>query len=74
MTGTVGGARTAGIERADFARGTVFWLQRAVTDGYPVIGYNHWSLVDNYEWGDCSARSGLYRVNVLSDLLRVATP
>ena len=61
------GHRADAIERGDFLRDTVFWLQRAVADGYPVIGYNHWSLVDNYEWGDYSARFGLYRVDALSD-------
>ncbi|WP_411741229.1 family 1 glycosylhydrolase [Rhodococcus sp. IEGM 1408] len=64
---TADGGRADGIERGDFLRDTVFWLQRAVADGYPVIGYNHWSLVDNYEWGDYSARFGLYRVDVLAD-------
>ena len=64
---TLNGGRADGIERGDFLRDTVFWLQRAVADGYPVIGYNHWSLVDNYEWGDYSARFGLYRVDVLTD-------
>ena len=64
---TLDGGRGDGIERGEFLRDTVFWLQRAVADGYPVIGYNHWSLVDNYEWGDYSARFGLYRVDVLAD-------
>jgi beta-glucosidase len=64
---TLNGGRADGIERGDFLRDTVFWLQRAAADGYPVIGYNHWSLVDNYEWGDYSARFGLYRVDVLTD-------
>ena len=55
------------MDRGDFLRDTAFWLQRAVADGYPVIGYNHWSLVDNYEWGSYSPRFGLYRVDVLND-------
>lgn len=64
---TDNGVRADGVDRGDFLRDTAFWLQRAVADGYPVIGYNHWSLVDNYEWGDYSARFGLYQVDVLTD-------
>lgn len=25
-------------------------LKKAMDDGVPVIGYCHWSLIDNYEW------------------------
>lgn len=32
-----------------------------------VIGYNYWSLVDSYEWGNYRARFGLYRVDVKND-------
>ena len=71
---TDNGDRADGVDRGDFLRDTVFWLQRAVADGYPVIGYNHWSLVDNYEWGDYSARFGLYRVDALSDPTLTRTP
>ncbi|MBZ8176356.1 family 1 glycosylhydrolase [Corynebacterium sp. 3HC-13] len=64
---TDNGVRTDGVERGDFIKDTVFWLQRARADGYNVIGYNHWSLVDNYEWGKYAPRFGLYTVDVLSD-------
>src|SRR5262249_20044378 len=42
-------------------------VQAAIAEGLPVIGYLHWSLTDNYEWGSYTPRFGLYRVDVLSD-------
>ncbi len=38
-------------------------LQKAVQDGVPVLGYFHWTLVDNYEWGTWSQKTGLYRLD-----------
>jgi beta-glucosidase len=38
-------------------------LQRAVADGVPVLGYVHWSITDNYEWGSFSPRFGLFSVD-----------
>lgn len=53
----------------------MFWLQRAKADGIPIIGYNYWSLVDDYEWGSYRPRLGLYTVNALTDpaLKRIPT-
>ncbi|MEC3956595.1 family 1 glycosylhydrolase [Nocardia sp. CDC153] len=62
-----GQPRADGYTRADDLRDTVYWLQRAKADGMNVIGYNYWSLTDNYEWGSYSPRFGLYTVNVLTD-------
>ncbi|MET8779179.1 family 1 glycosylhydrolase [Nocardia sp. NPDC004654] len=53
--------------RADNLRDTVYWLQRAKADGIDLIGYNYWSLTDNYEWGSYTPRFGLYTVDVLTD-------
>ncbi|WKD60308.1 Beta-glucosidase A [Corynebacterium ciconiae DSM 44920] len=64
---TNNGTRADGADRGDFIRDTIFWIQRAIADGYPVIGYNAWSITDNYEWGDYSARFGLYQVDILDD-------
>jgi beta-glucosidase/6-phospho-beta-glucosidase/beta-galactosidase len=33
----------------------------------PVVGYNHWAITDNYEWGTYDSRFGLYQVDVLTD-------
>ncbi|RMI34342.1 family 1 glycosylhydrolase [Nocardia stercoris] len=67
--------RPDGYDRADHLRDTVYWLQRAKADGIDVIGYNYWSLTDNYEWGSYSNRFGLYTVDVRNDpsLTRVPT-
>ncbi|WP_018178421.1 glycoside hydrolase family 1 protein [Jongsikchunia kroppenstedtii] len=66
--GTNNGApRPDGYRRADLLRDDVYWLQRAKADGYNVIGYNYWSLTDNYEWGSYTPRFGLYTVNVKTD-------
>ncbi|GAA5049739.1 family 1 glycosylhydrolase [Nocardia callitridis] len=62
-----GATRADGYTRADSLRDTVYWLQRARADGIDVIGYNYWSLTDNYEWGSYTPRFGLYTVDVLTD-------
>ncbi|MEV0248465.1 family 1 glycosylhydrolase [Nocardia sp. NPDC050712] len=62
-----GHPRADGYSRADLLRDTVYWLQRAKADGINLIGYNYWSLTDNYEWGSYTPRFGLYTVDVLTD-------
>ena len=62
-----GKPRADGYTRSAYLRDTVYWLQRARDDGIDVIGYNYWSLTDNYEWGSYRPRFGLYTVNVLTD-------
>ncbi|MVU79136.1 family 1 glycosylhydrolase [Nocardia sp. ET3-3] len=67
--------RPDGYTRSDHLRDTVYWLQRAKSDGMNIIGYNYWSLTDNYEWSSYTPRFGLYTVNVRTDptLTRTAT-
>ncbi|MFG2946396.1 family 1 glycosylhydrolase [Streptomyces adustus] len=37
-------------ERAAFIEPALEGLQEAMTDGVPVLGYFHWTLMDNFEW------------------------
>lgn len=62
-----GAPRSDGYTRANFLRDTLFWLQRARGEGLPVVGYNYWSITDNYEWGSYDSCFGLYRVDVRND-------
>ncbi|WP_441958783.1 glycoside hydrolase family 1 protein [Mycolicibacterium houstonense] len=70
-----GKPRADGATRSQYLADTVFWLQRAKADGIPIIGYNYWSLIDNYEWGSYRPRFGLYTVDAVGDpaLRRVPT-
>lgn len=36
--------------RAAFIAPSLAGLKQAIDDGVPVIGYCHWSLIDNFEW------------------------
>lgn len=59
--------RPDGLSRGDHLRDNVYWMQRAMAEGIPVIGYSYWSLTDNYEWGSYRPRFGLYTVDVTTD-------
>jgi beta-glucosidase len=70
-----GTPRRDGYTRADDLRDTIYWVQRARDDGMNVIGYNYWSITDNYEWGSYTPRFGLFTVDVQTDpaLTRIPT-
>jgi beta-glucosidase/6-phospho-beta-glucosidase/beta-galactosidase len=38
-------------------------VNRLVERGEPLIGYLHWSLCDNYEWGSFAPRFGLFALD-----------
>ncbi|WP_084262333.1 glycoside hydrolase family 1 protein [Actinomadura formosensis] len=62
-----GKPRKDGYTRSDNLRDHIYWIQRAMADGVKMMGYNYWSLTDNYEWGIYRPRFGLYTVDVLTD-------
>jgi len=64
---TNNGYRSDGYTRSSHLLDHIYWMQRAVADGCTVIGYNYWSITDNYEWGTYQPRFGLYKVDVLTD-------
>jgi beta-glucosidase len=45
-------------------------LNRAVAEGVPVLGYMHWTLVDNYEWGSYEPKFGLFGIDRRDPTLR----
>lgn len=59
--------RRDGYTRSQHLKEHVEFLQRARAEGIDVVGFNVWSLTDNYEWGDYRNRFGLYTVDVEAD-------
>ncbi len=67
--------RADGWTREAFLVQHIKQVQRALRDGIPVLGYIHWSITDNYEWGSYTPRFGLYSVDCRrEDFTRVPTP
>ena len=55
--------RRDGWTRPQFIRETLRVLIRSIEEGIPIEAYFHWSLMDNYEWGDYQPRLGLYGID-----------
>ena len=36
--------------RKDFTQDHLFWIHKAISEKVNILGYFHWSLVDNFEW------------------------
>lgn len=49
--------------RIDYTYGALSSLLQDMKDGITVLGYLHWSLLDNYEWGSFSPTFGLVGVD-----------
>lgn len=51
MIVTENGIATADdTRRVEFIRRALEGVRRCISDGLPVKGYCHWSLMDNFEW------------------------
>lgn len=68
---------TSFMRRDQFARSVylrehIRVVKRLVDEGCPLIGYLHWSLFDNYEWGSYTPRFGLYHIDFTGEPDRIA--
>jgi beta-glucosidase len=55
--------RKDNLTRSNYLREQVRVVSRLVERGHPLIGYLHWSLFDNYEWGSFAPRFGLFSLD-----------
>jgi beta-glucosidase len=55
--------RRDNLARSQYLREHVRVVTRMVEQGQPLIGYLHWSLFDNYEWGSFAPRFGLFSLD-----------
>ena len=51
------------MTRSQFLRAHIDEVVRIAKAEIPLIGYLHWSLFDNYEWGSFTPRFGLYSID-----------
>lgn len=51
------------LQRSEFLKAHVFQVERLLKEGVPMVGYMHWSLTDNYEWGSYTPRFGLLSID-----------
>ncbi|MCX7869342.1 MAG: family 1 glycosylhydrolase, partial [Terrimicrobiaceae bacterium] len=65
-------ARGDRVTRSAFLEAHVAQVRRLVAEGIPMLGYLHWSLTDNYEWGSFAPRFGLFSVDFSGSLRRSA--
>ncbi|MBE2204537.1 MAG: glycoside hydrolase family 1 protein [Chthoniobacterales bacterium] len=60
------------ITRSEFLCAHFDEMRRMLDAQIPLLGYLHWSLTDNYEWGSFSPRFGLFQIDYAAGLQRRA--
>jgi beta-glucosidase len=60
--------------RISYTRDALLGLKQAVAAGAQVLGYLHWSLLDNYEWGSYRPTFGLIAVDRAGKFARTPKP
>jgi beta-glucosidase len=51
------------LRRSQFLEAHVLQVKRLLQEQIPILGYLHWSLTDNYEWGSYTPRFGLFAID-----------
>ena len=60
------------LTRSEFLKAHVAEVRRLVAEDVPMLGYLHWSITDNYEWGSFTPRFGLFTVDYTNHAERLA--
>lgn len=58
------------LSRSQFLEAHVAQVLRLRREGVPLLGYLHWSITDNYEWGSYTPRFGLVHIDYTKDAER----
>ena len=58
------------LTRSEFLTQHINIINQLRDEGKPLMGYLHWSLTDNYEWGTYAPRFGLYHVDLKDPTLK----
>jgi beta-glucosidase/6-phospho-beta-glucosidase/beta-galactosidase len=61
------------VTRSEFLEAHIREVRRLQADGVPMLGYLHWSITDNYEWGSYTPRFGLFTIDYTRDAARTAS-
>ncbi|HEY9696828.1 MAG TPA: family 1 glycosylhydrolase [Trichocoleus sp.] len=64
--------RTDQLRRSEFLEAHVQQVRRLLRESVPMVGYLHWSLTDNYEWGSYTPRFGLFSIDFTQNSDRLA--
>ena len=64
--------RSDKLTRSEFLKAHIAEMRRLVAEGVPMLGYLHWSITDNYEWGSFTPRFGLFTIDFTNHAARLA--
>jgi beta-glucosidase/6-phospho-beta-glucosidase/beta-galactosidase len=68
----ISAVRYDGLKRSEFLQAHIAQVKRLKQEGINLLGYFHWSLTDNYEWGSYTPRFGLLGIDFTENRQRQA--